>query len=230
MTKKFDAPHSQNGATSLSLIDALADDLRPVRVVRASRKVVSASVFIVLYILVAIVALKPRTEFASEISDWAYRLEILGGFLFWGGAYAYAVAASLPGRSGRRSARWLPTAAMIIGAVFLGAGLFGVNPAFSASEHFRIGLDPAGRACAFSVLAVAVIPLVLSVLGMRRLAPIQPRRVAAALAIAAGFSGATVLAVHCPVDEWLHIAVWHLGPVLALAILGFASGWKLLRW
>ncbi len=65
---------------------------------------------------------------------------------------------------------------------------------------------------------------------MRRGAPTQPTRTAAAAGLAAAGFGAFVFAFHCPHDDPLYVAVWYGGAVLAVTGLARLILPRLTRW
>lgn len=65
---------------------------------------------------------------------------------------------------------------------------------------------------------------------LRACAPTSPTRAGWVIGLAAGASGAAVTALHCPVDNIVHIALWHGGGVLLATLAGRLALPPLLRW
>jgi hypothetical protein len=104
------------------------------------------------------------------------------------------------------------------------AGASGRNELL-ARLAWRDGLD-----CLANIMLLTL-PLVLALgLLMRRGAPTQPGRTAAAAGLAAAAAGAVVFALHCPHDDPLYVAVWYGGAVLGVAATARAALPRLVRW
>lgn len=65
---------------------------------------------------------------------------------------------------------------------------------------------------------------------LRNAAPTSPTRAGWVIGIAAGAAGATIVALHCPSNDMVHIALWHGLAVVLSAIAGRLLLTPLLRW
>jgi hypothetical protein len=67
-------------------------------------------------------------------------------------------------------------------------------------------------------------------LWLRHGAPTSPTRAGLVTGIAAGAAGATIVALHCPVDNIVHISLWHGLAILGSGLAGRLLLPPLLRW
>ncbi|MCW5648092.1 MAG: DUF1109 family protein, partial [Sphingopyxis sp.] len=65
---------------------------------------------------------------------------------------------------------------------------------------------------------------------LRNAAPTSPTRAGWVIGIAAGAAGATIVALHCPSNDMVHIALWHGLAVVLAAVAGRLLLTPLLRW
>lgn len=92
------------------------------------------------------------------------------------------------------------------------------------------GLAPIGLKCSVCMTCLALIPAVVFLLWVRRLAVLHPEAVAKALGVAVGAIAAFALAFHCPDRHPLHTFVYHGGPLLILGYVVRLFGTRFLRW
>lgn len=98
------------------------------------------------------------------------------------------------------------------------------------ADPVRVGLDPAGAGCSRILLVLSLVPGILLVLAVRRLAPVDPARSGRLVGLAVGAIGALGLALDCPVEHALHLLVWHGLPLVALRIGAEKAASFLFRW
>jgi hypothetical protein len=94
-----------------------------------------------------------------------------------------------------------------------------------ARLDWREGVD-----CLVNVGLLAAPPAILFAALLRRGAPTQPARAAAAAGIGAGGLGAFIFAFHCPHDDPLYVAVWYGGAIAIAAGLARLALPRLARW
>lgn len=83
-------------------------------------------------------------------------------------------------------------------------------------------------ACFSRVLAIAVVPAIALAVMLRRAAPLRLASAGALTCIAASAAAALAIQFICPLDDPAHGLSGHLGPVIAVAILGAWLGPRLL--
>jgi Negative regulator of sigma F len=79
-----------------------------------------------------------------------------------------------------------------------------------------------GFGCLEAGLGVAVVPIVLGTIALRRTVPVGSRWVAAGLGAGGGSLGGLVLHLHCPVANGLHVGLIHGGVIVVAAVLAAA--------
>ena len=206
------------------LIDALALDLSPVKPLRAWQGLA----------LVAISAL--ASVLLVELLDGIWRgiadgeaspeFFLANGMLGLAGAAAsLAVVRMARPRVGNspQGARWstamlalLPvTALAVLGAGGLGDALF---------------QDPYGPHCALAAAAFGLFTAAALVAWLRRGAPVSLKAAGTYTGVAAGSLGSLAYGLACPLDSIGHLGVWHVAPVVLMALAGRIAIPPLVRW
>lgn len=214
------------GASLDELIDGLAEELEPVKPRRLSRGTlwVGAGWLAAAALLLGLVGL--RSDLAQGLM-----LPPLPMLAFWLIA-AVALAAiwsglrmGLPGVGRDYSGwRWAGLAAL---ALPLSALFIAVEDGHAAMEAVRHGLD---TRCLLQALMAGLGVGAALFFWLKGGAPTSPARAGWVIGIAAGASGAAIVALHCPIDGLVHIALWH---GLAIPLSGVAGRLflsPLLRW
>ncbi len=216
--------------TPNAFLDGLAADLGAVKPRQPGREAMLIAVLIVAELVLFSVLHDLRPDMPAAMETPA----------FWWKSASFAIIAALaaaamlvsldPATTTARqlSGLWraLAVAAPLALATgwLIDAGASGRN-ALLARLEFREGLD------CLANIGLLSLPLVLAFgLLMRRGAPTQPARTAAAAGLAAAGFGAFVFAFHCPHDDPLYVAMWYGGGVLAVAGLARLVLPRLTRW
>jgi hypothetical protein len=193
------------------LIRSLAGDLRPIRrLPRVERRTVSWAVFALACASLVTIALGARPDLAAKIRDPAFLAAgvlLLAIFIL---AARAAFVLSVPGGG----ARWATLASC--GLLFWGALVAG---AASSETQWLSGARCLGR-----LACVAVVPAIAMVLMLREAAPLHPRWTGAFAMLSAASLAAVATQVICPKDGALHVALWHLAPILLAAVAGTRLG------
>jgi len=115
-----------------------------------------------------------------------------------------------------------PGSAIVLPVVALALVVFVLFPRLDFAHFIELGLPclETGILCAAGSGLVAYLLL-------RRGFSASPVRMATTAGLLAGLAGVAVLALHCPLQNVAHIAVWHLGPMLTAAAAGGLFGlWR----
>jgi len=203
------------------LIEGLAGDLRPVRPRRLARGwllvgtgwLATAGLLLRLFGMRHDAGAMPAMSMLSFWLVAAVAVAAIGSALRMG----------LPG-VGRDYSGWrwagLAAFALPLSAVFVAAG----------DSHTAVqAMHDDGRCLLVGLLAGLGVGGALFA-WLRAGAPTSPERAGWVIGLAAGASGATIAALHCPVDSIVHIALWHGGGVLVATLAGRWLLPPLLRW
>ena len=201
------------------LISRLVADARPVRRVldptrRASLWVAVSLVCVVLGVL----HFGPRDDAADAWYATAVllRLGLLAATMWLAVVTSFRL--SVPGFDGRVFSRWWPIIPLSV-LVAMSSGEL-VAAAMTGSA----GAPLFAWSCVRKVATVGAIPAVLSILLIRRAAPLEPRWAALLGVLAAGAAGALTSELACPIRAPVHILLWHVMPVVVSAAIGAVAG------
>ena len=209
---------------STPLIDALAQDLAPVRPIRLSHGIA----LVALAAIGTVVLVELIEGLWRGIMDGAPSVEFFmtNGMLgLLGAASAYAVLRMATPHVGNshEGARWsagmlalLPLTALVM----LGFGGFA---AALTQDMYGLGCFIAGSAFGF-VTASAL------TLWLRRGAPVSLKSAGTYTGIAAGAIGSFAFGLACPVDDIGHLGIWHVAPVVLSGLVGRFAIPPLVRW
>ena len=205
------------------LVENLADDLKPVQVVKSfSLKAMVFQGLILLLLALIMLALKKNPVNSHFESPW-YLLEItfavfMSGILLWG-----AMKLSIPGR---KQVRWIKPLTIILSlSLLVSMVAHSVQEQISFHQHgdYWICVVPS---LAFSVLVAGIYTFFIT----KNLAPTNPREIGAMAMAAASVLVGAFTSVYCLASGPLHQILWHYGPVAFLSFFGFFLGRKILRW
>jgi hypothetical protein len=209
------------------LIASLSKDLKPVAGPGSFFKISAATILISLTTLALIVILmKPRNDLQLRLESPAFFAELM--FLLLAGCFAAAATIRL-----RTPGAVLP--------LWIRRGLAGAFLAAILGFFFLLGdhpvheplwtLDSSGWACALTTSLLTFFAAVTGVIFLRRGASTSPRFSAGLLTISALCFGWVGVSLHCPLDQALHLAVWHTALPLMFGLgLGVFFGRRILRW
>jgi hypothetical protein len=98
------------------------------------------------------------------------------------------------------------------------------------SERVSTWLGQTWRSCPFSIAFLALPPLALLLLALRRLAPTRLTIAGFAAGILSGGLAATAYGLHCPERTASFVATWYTAGILLCGVIGAIAGRRLLRW
>jgi hypothetical protein len=199
-----------------ALVDRLAGDLKPVR--RLWPVGARLTLWLVLEAAVAAPVLSHTpNDFIRKLGTFDYALQVL---LFAAAAVVVAVLAlrsAIPGRQTRAAA-----VALAIVMVAAGTALVMMQPlrtGDSLGEFIRVG-----RPCAYYTCLFAAAPWVALWWAVKRGAPMGSGWAGLTVGCAALFFSFALMRLRCPIDERLHLVIWHLLPVAVMAALSTLAG------
>lgn len=204
------------------LIAQLVAEAHPVRRLWSPGRRLMVWLGIALISLGGILILGPRHDITVRLQEPMFVLELavlgLVGVLLATQALRHAV----PGMGSERLAG-------VLGVGALGGALLLREPVQMAlSMDAFVAL---GAPCAGTALGLAAGPWTALVIALRRGAPLSAARAGALAGGAAAVLAFLLLRLRCPVDELLHVVVWHALPVVVAGAGCTALGsWWLRRW
>jgi hypothetical protein len=98
------------------------------------------------------------------------------------------------------------------------------------SERVSAWLGQTWRSCPFSIAFLALPPLALLLLALRRLAPTQLALAGFAAGLMSGGLAATAYGLHCPERTASFVATWYAIGILLCGVIGAIAGRRVLRW
>lgn len=213
-----------------NLIDALVADMAPVTPRRPGREAAMVASLLAIEALLFIILFDMRPDMPAIMMTPAFwwksgSIAIVTIIAAAAALVSLDPATTVPARLSRL---WSIMAGVVLIILVSGWLRDAVSPSGAsllARLDWREGVD-----CLTNVGLLALPPVVLFGMLMRRGAPVQPRRSAAAAGIAAGAAAAFIFAFHCPHDDPLYIAVWYGGAVLIVAGLARLVLPRLSRW
>jgi hypothetical protein len=135
-----------------------------------------------------------------------------------------ALLAAVPGRIGRREARGV-AAGLLVMVVTL--ALLGDSEPMPSPRTFVAS----GLQCFACIALFGVVPWLALYRAAGRAAPIDAATTGLCIGVAAFLVGAAAVRVACPIDDAVHLAVWHALPVAVWAAASMAIGATTLeRW
>lgn len=207
------------------LIDDLAADLMPVAQQRQSRGVGMVLGAWVVGATALLLALGLRADWDSGMFEPSALLQIfwsasLGLVALW-----FAVRMAMPG-VGRDHGGWRWASA--VAATVPLAALVALLAA--PGERWAATYPQAGMDCIWQAMLAGSVVAAALTLWLRQGAPSSPERAGLVTGIAAGATGVTVVALHCPFDALMHVGIWHGAAIALAALVGRFALPPLLRW
>lgn len=202
------------------LVERLVADAAPVRRLWPTRRRLAAWLAAVAAGLVFVVLYGVRPDLRAHLQTPRYLLEL--GALAGTGLLvaALALAAAVPGRQPARAMR----------AAALGLGALAAVLSFGQSAHAEVTLATfvaVGSFCFACTLGLALLPWAALIVAVRRGAPLAPGRAGTLAGVAAFVMAYALMRLGCPVDDGVHLLVWHAG---AVALGAAASTFVGLAW
>lgn len=195
-----------------ALIERLAADLNPVRRLRPS--VIQLGLWLALEAAVILTRLSFgwRVDVSGKIHSPLYLFELTAFGLTAAFCALLAFRSAVPGREPDR--RQLTLVALLSVFAIGSVGLEPIGTSITLLQFFKEGVP-----CAFWTTLMATLPWLMLFTGVRKGMPMT-RGVSGGLAAAAAFLFAFAIArIGCPIDDGLHLLLWHLLLPLGLGML-----------
>jgi len=180
---------------------------------------------LIISVAVFLIELHMRDDFLTALGSWRYLFKFLSGGSIGLFGLILLLEMARPEQSPRRVLRWLPLA---LAPLLISVAMeFMMLPAdqWAASA---MGFYP--LYCLTLVPLISLAPLVAALTAMRRGAPQSPLTAGAVAGFAAGGIGAFIYSIHCDNDSPFYVAIWYLGAILIVTLLGAVLGRSVLRW
>ena len=197
-----------------TLIDSLVAELRPVRPVSYARIVLGCLVVEAVVAVVALWAYGVRPDLGTRLGEPGFLAVLATLCLAAVGSAAVAVRSAIPGREARPSAaRPLLAVPIVLTLLVLLFAPWGrAWPGWSR-------LVEGCWSCVGLTFASGVVPWIITVAVLSRLAPLRELRSGLFAGFAAFLVGALVTELHCPVADSYHLAFAHYLPIALLSCL-----------
>jgi hypothetical protein len=207
------------------LIDSLvADhDHRPLHAARGILFVLPPA--IILSTLIFAYFLDARPDLAQALTSWRYLLKIMMAALIAMTATIFLLHLANPLHRPRTALRFLPLVALPLLAGFLFEG-----SSLPREQWMIAAMGQQPYFCLIFVPLLSLAPLVATLWTIGRGAPQSPLAGGAVAGLAAGRNGALVFAIHCDNDSPFYVAIWYLGAIAIVTLLGALIGRRYLRW
>jgi hypothetical protein len=163
-----------------------------------------------------------RPDLGKQLRDPAFLLDIVLLALAGVAAALIALRDAVPGRETSRFATLIP-----LGLALAAAGLWDRLPLQGevAVRHFIA----TGLPCAARTFVLAALPWCTLLIAVRRGAPLDPATAGVLIGGAALVMASLLMRLACPMDERLHLLVWHGLPVVGGTLLSAGAGLAWLR-
>ena len=203
-------------------VDRIVSDLRPVRRLRPVGLRLAAWIALEAGMLLFVVHVTHRTDLRRQVENLWYLLGVAGFAVAATIAAAFALRAAVPGREPRS------TEIVSLVAVAAASALLLLHEPVNGSVSVT-GFIDVGVHCAVEVFILATLPWFALAWAIRRGAPLSPAPSGALLGAAAFFCSFALMRIICPIEEGLHLVIWHLLPALAGVALSTWAGLALFK-
>ena len=203
------------------LIDRLVAEASPVqRLVDPRRRAALWTAMALVCIAAGVTWFGVRADLAREmlVLPYVVRVALLAATMWL--AVVAALRLSVPGADPRAWSRWWPLGLLgvAIGAVAVQTGLATLWGGGAGAPSYHWG-------CVLKLPIVGALPALAVVVLIRRATSLDPVWTAVLGLVAAGAAGSLAAEITCPVRLPMHVMLWHVLPVAAVAAIGGAVVW-----
>ena len=211
-----EASHTTHEELHRALVERLAANLMPVR--RLWPVSIRFGLWLILEVgLLAWVGTHTHNDFMRKLEAPRYLAQVA---LFGAAAIVAAIIAlwsAIPGRHVEAG-----KVGVVLTSVLAGTGLVMTQPlrtGYPLTEFILIG-----RWCAYQTCLLAAVPCIALWWAVKRGAPMRGATAGLAAGAAAALFSFAMMRIGCPIDERLHLLIWHLVPALIVAALSALAG------
>jgi hypothetical protein len=204
-----------------ALVDRIVARLEPVRPLWPVRRRLMIWLAIEIAVLTQTL-IETSNRWTLKLEHPLYSLEIA---FFAGAAVIVAAMALRAAIPGRESAPWQSGFAIVL--TVAGIAMLFITPMrtdMSLGDFVAIG-----RSCAWSTCAKAAVPWIALWWAVKRGTPGNGGAAGAMVGAAAMLFSFAIMRLDCPLDEPLHLMIWHLGPVVVVTAISALAGEVWLR-
>lgn len=180
--------------------------------------IVSVSIYVIIFLIIA----GEREDLTSKLSYIPFLLEVITSSLVVFTAILAASWQAFPDLSEQKLVSWLPALA-----------LFGFTMSFALNYALHPGsvLEMSyGMQCAMHICLIALLPTILLYGVLARGVFLHAGRASLHVGLAAGMTAYLAARLAEPVDDMLHMLVWHILPLMALVlVLSLLHRWLIRR-
>jgi hypothetical protein len=192
-------------------------DLRPVRRLWPLSFRLALWILLAVGVLFRIIGHTARTDLAQQIYNPWYMLGVAGFAVAGVIGASFALRSAIPGREPRA------TEVGFLLVLALGSALLPLHQPFNASLSVGKFIDT-GLPCALRIMMFASLPWFALLWAVKRAAPLSPGLDGALIGAAAFLCSFALMRVNCPIDEGLHLFMWHFLPgVAGIALSAFVG-------
>jgi len=201
-------------------VDRLVAELRPVRRLRPPLVRLLAWLPLPLVALAWVVGFHLRPDAGAELQRPLFLLEIACFAAAGAVAAALALRAAVPGDEPRTGITAAAAMLAVAAALLVLLEPRGVEPLAAFVAH--------GAMCSALTALLALVPWVALLIAVGRGVPLASARAGAFAGAAAFLLANALMRLACPLDERLHLLVWHAGPIVPALLLSALLGWQFL--
>jgi hypothetical protein len=207
------------------LIDSLVADRqhKPLQPGRGMVYVLPTALLIAIALFAFILDMRP--DLGSAMESWRYLLKLLLAALIATTAMLALLRLARPEQDARPVLRWLPFVVVPLVLGFVAEGSL-----VPVADWGKAALGESPLYCLTYVPLLSLAPLAAILWAMARGAPQSPAATGAVAGLAAGGLGAFIYAIHCDNDSPFYVAIWYLGAIGIVTVLGALVGQRYLRW
>jgi hypothetical protein len=205
------------------VVDRLVSELRPVRALPPPWRRLLAWLVVGAAVVVVYGAVDPRLDLGALLGSARFHIELLVLTAVTAALAWLALRAAVPGLLPAR----MPVAAgVLVGVVVLSAIVHPIASDVSMGTFLA-----RGGGCLRATLLLGIVPALVLLAAVARGAPTAPGWTGALAGGAAMVVAYAAMRLHCPIDDGLHLLVWHATALpVGLALGGLAGTAALDRW